>query len=193
MFSLHWLYLVIGLSSAQQAVDEAYPLLDAANSDDLNSKDNKVLIGKYQVQEGIFSNYLNDLLKKSRFSNNEIDHNILLEALVERLMARHSFGHFASDLLLKFGLLGTIIGFIMMLTPVGELTDFDPNVLQLLLSQMSGGMAVALFTTLTGLVTSALLGLQYQLLDSAAARFVDQVAIAVEVLVIPMLADRENK
>jgi len=75
---------------------------------------------------------------------------------------------------------------------VGELTDFDPNVLQQLLGQMSGGMAVALFTTISGLVTSTLLGLQYQLLDAAAIRFIDRVAVSVDVLVIPMLANGQK-
>jgi len=181
------MYLVTGLSSAQKSVDNAYPLLEFAKPEALTSKHGNVYIDDHQLRDGIYADYLHDLIKKTRYSSANIDHSILLEALVERLMARHSFGHFASDLLLKLGLLGTIIGFIMMLTPVGELTDFDPNILKQLSSQMSGGMAIALFTTLTGLVTSALLGLQYQLLDSAAARFVDTVAVSVEVLVIPML------
>jgi len=193
LFSLHWLYLVAGLSSAQRILDKALPILERADANALIEQDGELKIGQHWIKPGIFADYLADLLKKNRFANSEINHSILLEALVERLMARHAFGHFASDLLLKFGLLGTIIGFIMMLTPVGELTDFDPNILQQLLSQMSAGMAVALFTTLTGLVSSSLLGLQYQLLDAGAARFVDRTAVAVEVLVLPMLAAREQQ
>jgi biopolymer transport protein ExbB/TolQ len=54
-----------------------------------------------------------------------------------------------------------------MLLPIGEIKDFDPQILQKLLSTMSGGMAVALYTTLTGLVTSMLLKFQYFLLDSS--------------------------
>lgn len=192
VFSVHWLYLVAELSAAQKSLDNACPLLELIEPDALVSQGGHVFIGDHQLREGIYADYLDDLLKKTRYSSTQLDHGILLEALVERLMAKHSFGHFASDLLLKLGLLGTIIGFIMMLTPVGELTDFDPNILKQLLSQMSGGMAIALFTTLTGLVTSALLGLQYQILDSAAARFVDSVAVSVEVLVIPMLCNRQN-
>lgn len=190
LFSLHWLYLVVALSSAQGILDKTLPLLEQADANALVERDGMLYIDQHRIPAGIFADYLSDLLKKNRFANSEIDHSILLDALVERLMSRHAFGHFASDLLLKFGLLGTIIGFIMMLTPVGALTDFDPNVLQQLLSQMSAGMAIALFTTLTGLVSSALLGLQYQLLDGGAARFVDRTAVAVEVLVLPMLAVR---
>jgi len=54
-----------------------------------------------------------------------------------------------------------------MLLPIGEIKDFDPQIIQQLLSKMSGGMAVALYTTLTGLVTSTLLKLQYFLLDTS--------------------------
>ncbi len=53
-----------------------------------------------------------------------------------------------------------------MLLPIGEIRDFDPQVLQQLLATMSGGMAVALYTTLTGLITSMLLKFQYFVLDS---------------------------
>jgi len=189
-FSIHWLYLIYGISSAQKSLDESQPLLDEVEPDGLSIKEGAVYVHKHRLEPGIFSDYLQDLLKKSRYPSREIDHGILLEALVERLMAKHSFGHFATDILLKFGLLGTVIGFIMMLSPVGSMTDFDPSVLQQLLGQMSGGMAIALYTTATGLVTSALLGLQYQLLDSATAHFVDRVAITVEVSIMPLLAQK---
>jgi hypothetical protein len=42
---------------------------------------------------------------------------------------------------------------------------------------MSGGMAVALYTTLAGLVTSTLLKLQYYLLDSALANLINRMAL----------------
>ena len=89
------------------------------------------------------------------------------KVLSDRLQNRHAPGHFIADSLLKLGLLGTIIGFILMLLPVGEIEDFDTNLIQQLMVQMSGGMAVALYTTLAGLVTSTLLKLQYLLADSA--------------------------
>lgn len=194
LLSLHWLYLVLQLSTAQKVADEIYPLFEETGACDLTTRQDRVYINDKLLEQGIFSDYLKDLIKKTQNSPaGEIEHGILLEALSERLMDRHSPGHFACDMLLKLGLLGTIIGFIMMLRPVGELTDFDPNVLQQLLGQMSGGMAVALFTTISGLVTSTLLGLQYQLLDSAAVRFVDRVAVAVDVQVIPILINQAQE
>ncbi|HCG69833.1 MAG TPA: biopolymer transporter ExbB, partial [Gammaproteobacteria bacterium] len=49
--------------------------------------------------------------------------------------------------------------------------------MQQLLAAMSGGMAVALYTTLAGLVTSTLLKLQYYLLDSALANLINRLSI----------------
>jgi len=89
-----------------------------------------------------------------------------LDLLQDELSNRHALGYLAVDILLKLGLTGTVIGFILMLLPIGEIKDFDPQILQKLLATMSGGMAVALYTTLTGLVTSMLLKFQYFLLDS---------------------------
>ena len=85
----------------------------------------------------------------------------------DELSNRHALGYLSVDILLKLGLTGTVIGFILMLLPIGQIQDFDPQILQKLLSTMSGGMAVALYTTLTGLVTSILLKFQYFILDSS--------------------------
>jgi len=84
----------------------------------------------------------------------------------DELSNKHALGYMTVDILLKLGLTGTVIGFILMLLPIGEIKDFDTQIIQQLLSKMSGGMAVALYTTLTGLITSVLLKLQYFLLDS---------------------------
>ncbi len=100
----------------------------------------------------------------------------LLEAFGDRIYNRHATGHFISDILLKIGLLGTIIGFILMLMPVAEVKEFEGNFMQQLLGEMSEGMAVALYTTLAGLSTSMLLKMQYQIIDSSAAKLVTRVS-----------------
>ena len=56
-----------------------------------------------------------------------------------------------------------------MLLPVGEITEIDASLMRQLLTAMSSGMAVALYTTLAGLVTSTLLEFQYHILDASAA------------------------
>ena len=101
----------------------------------------------------------------------------LLTAFADELANRHALGHFISDALLKLGLLGTIVGFILMLKPLGEIDQFDPSLMQQLLTAMSGGMAVALHTTLAGLVTSTLLKLQYHVLDGSAAELATRLTV----------------
>lgn len=119
----------------------------------IDKPEKDTLIGRYLIKR-------NDLEKTPSLYN-------LLE---DELSNRHSIGYLIVDILLKLGLTGTVIGFILMLLPIGEIKDFDPQILQKLLSTMSGGMAVALYTTLTGLVTSMLLKFQYFLLDSSLSR-----------------------
>lgn len=108
------------------------------------------------------------LLDKDK--NSEKNNLLLIE---DELSNKHSVGYLAVDVLLKLGLTGTVIGFILMLLPIGEIKDFDPEILQKLLSTMSGGMAVALYTTLTGLVTSMILKFQYFVLDSSLSQTIN--------------------
>lgn len=84
-------------------------------------------------------------------------------ALLPLYLRALNHGWLAADLALKLGLMGTIIGFIFMLTPLSELAGLDAASLQSLLAAMGDGMAIALYTTLTGLVVNVLLRLQYQL------------------------------
>ena len=86
----------------------------------------------------------------------------------EAILARWlNHGWFAADSVLKLGLLGTIIGFILMLAPISNLSGYDATSIQSALGEMSAGMAVALYTTLTGLVANLLLRLQFQVLADA--------------------------
>ncbi|NIR61366.1 MAG: MotA/TolQ/ExbB proton channel family protein [Gammaproteobacteria bacterium] len=79
-------------------------------------------------------------------------------------------GWFAADLLIKLGLLGTVVGFILMLASVGDIRGEGVEELRAVLTRMSAGMRVALYTTLTGLVTAMLLGLQVHLLERGVVR-----------------------
>ncbi|MEW8030404.1 MAG: MotA/TolQ/ExbB proton channel family protein [Candidatus Thiodiazotropha sp.] len=100
------------------------------------------------------------------------DTNLLAQVMAERMRGQHEVGWFICGLLVKLGLLGTVIGFVMMLAPVAELESFDLSDIQGLLQRMTTGMGVALNTTLMGLSCSMLLGMQYLMLDRAADRLV---------------------
>ena len=54
-------------------------------------------------------------------------------------------------------------------------SNTSPEELKVALSSMSSGMAVALFTTLTGLVSSILIRLQFQLTSSSIATLINEI------------------
>ena len=92
------------------------------------------------------------------------------ELLAEHFHYQHAFGWFAAGAMIKLGLLGTVIGFIMMLTSIGGLDSLNIEQVQQLMQRMTQGMMVALNTTLLGLVGSMILGVQYLFLDHCADR-----------------------
>ena len=98
----------------------------------------------------------------------ETDTRELADMFAANLKKSHEFGWYAVDILIKLGLLGTIIGFILMLGSIANTSQLDVNTMQKVLTQMSRGMGTALYTTLAGLVASILLGAQYLLADRAA-------------------------
>jgi hypothetical protein len=100
--------------------------------------------------------------------------------LQQQVRAGHASGWFVADLMIKLGLLGTVIGFIFMLNSVAQMETTDLNAAKLMLTQMSGGMRIALFTTLAGLSSGLILGVQYQLLDRAADRLFGLIISAVD-------------
>ena len=74
---------------------------------------------------------------------------------------RLSVPRFMVGVMTKLGMLGTVIGFIMMLsTCLGSLSLQNVQAVQATLSNMTTGMSTALVTTATGLVCSLILQLQ---------------------------------
>lgn len=70
-------------------------------------------------------------------------------------------GWFMSDLFLSIGMIGTVIGFISMLSGFSSLDVDNAETVQDLIKQLGQGMSTALYTTLVGLVCSVLLKIQY--------------------------------
>ncbi len=165
--SAQWLMLAVRLGKDRAQLTELAAALEASSS----------------LEAVIFTNAegpvpaLVENLKQKRGGDNSV----LVEALGDEIANRHAFGHFLGDALLRLGLLGTIIGFIFMLLPIADMEGFDAGMMQQLLTAMSGGMAVALYTTLAGLVTSTLLKLQYHLLDAHAAALVTRLTVLLDV------------
>ena len=73
---------------------------------------------------------------------------------------------FISDIVLTLGMIGTIVGFILMLSGTFETLQIaDVESVRLLIASMSKGLYTALNTTLAGLISSALLKTQLVICD----------------------------
>ena len=105
---------------------------------------------------------------------------ILLNALESDLDKRLSYGILAAEIALKLGLLGTIIGFILMLQPIASLDNTSADNLKIALASMSSGMAVALYTTLTGIVVNTLLRIQFHISAISITSLLNDLAFYVE-------------
>jgi biopolymer transport protein ExbB/TolQ len=119
-----------------------------------------------------------------------IDQTLLLRALADRLRGSNGFGAFVSDTLMKLGLLGTIIGFIIMLAPIATLDATDKVAMKSSMGLMSDGMGVAMYTTLAGLVGSILIRVQYYMLDAATQKVFSDAVMLTETHVMPALERR---
>jgi hypothetical protein len=137
---------------------------------------------------GMVTDHIGSLVTKARAQGaGRMDQTLLLRSLADRLRGSNGFGAFASDTLMKLGLLGTIIGFIIMLSPIATLDAADKVAMKSSMGLMSDGMAVAMYTTLAGLVGSILVRIQYYMLDAATQRVFSDAVTLTETRVTPAL------
>jgi hypothetical protein len=123
------------------------------------------------LPRGLVPDHIRNLVTKAQAqAAGRIDQALLLRSLADRLRGSNGFGAFVSDTLMKLGLLGTIIGFIIMLAPIATLDAADKVAMKSSMGLMSDGMAVAMYTTLAGLIGSILVRIQYYMLDAATQR-----------------------
>lgn len=106
------------------------------------------------------------------------------QLLAENTHGSHETAWWFASASIKLGLLGTVVGFIVMSSRIGQMASFDFDQVQTLLKQMTQGMAIALYTTLVGLLANLWLGLLLLLLDRTSDRVsasivADQPSIAV--------------
>lgn len=138
--------------------------------------------------DGLVAEHIRDLALKARTQGRgRLDQTLLLRSLADRLRGSNGFGAFAGDTVMKLGLLGTVVGFIIMLAPIAALDASDKATMKSSMGLMSEGMAVAMYTTLVGLVGSILLRIQYYMLDAATAKVFSRAVTLTETRVVPAL------
>jgi hypothetical protein len=142
---------------------------------------------------GLIDRYVADVIR-SREHPSEVEGNahLLIQSLGASFRRRTKIGTYGTDLLYKLGMLGTMVGFVLMLNSMGDLSNFDVDTLRGALQQMIAGMAVSLLTTIAGLIGGILLRLEYNIAD-ALVTDISQTAVSfTEVSLLPLLARGER-
>ncbi len=191
--SLHAGWLILRLSKYINDVNTISRLMDRDQQSQISVNNHEVVFGYSAVlPEGPMANHIQNLARRlqnsdqpHRFAN---DQSQLLDALGKRIRSPQQLGWLIADLMIKLGLLGTVIGFILMLQSVPTVEDLDISTIQTMLSKMSDGMRVALFTTLCGLIGGVLAGIQYHIADRGADELLAGITEVSEIHVAPRLA-----
>ena len=187
--SLHCLVQAIDISRELIAARRARAVIEAHSSSGFRLAGNNVLTGAGTLLEpGVLTTHVGNLVKKAEIrGKGQLDQTLLLRSVADRLRAREKLGLFVSEGLLRLALLGTAIGFILMLIPIAGLTSFEADTLRGALSGMTGGMAVALNVTVAGIATALILKFQYFQLDAAIGELFSGIAEVSEIYVVPAI------
>jgi hypothetical protein len=181
-FSGHCLWILVELSREYRRALQIKDLLATATK-----------VPNLPLDGGLIDRYVADVIR-SREHPSEVEGNahLLISSLGASFRRRTKIGTYGTDLLYKLGMLGTMVGFVLMLNSMGDLSSFDVDTLRGALQQMIAGMAVSLLTTIAGLIGGILLRLEYNVAD-ALVTDISQTAVSfTEVSLLPLLARGER-
>jgi hypothetical protein len=186
--SLHCLWRLVAVSREADAARGAAELFKRGGQRVVVTGDGVAIDGVGELPRGLMSAHVRDLAVKSALqSGQRLDQTLLLRRLAGNLRGSNGFGGFAGDTLMKLGLIGTIVGFIMMLAPIASLDTGNQGAIKTSMNLMSEGMAVAMYTTLAGLIGSILVRIQYYMLDDATAKLFAFAVGVIDVHAVPLL------
>ena len=181
-FSAHCIWIIVELAREYRRALHIQSQLAAAT-----------VLPKFPNGGGLIDRYVADLVR-SREHPSEIEGNahLLIMSLGASFRRRTKIGTYGTDLLYKLGMLGTMVGFVMMLNSMGDLSNFDVDTLRGALQKMIAGMAVSLLTTIAGLIGGILLRLEYNIADALVTDLSQTTVSMTEVSLLPLLARGER-
>lgn len=187
--TLHCFYQTIVISRELVAARQARAILDAERGTRLSiGPQGVVTAAGTALPSGVLGRHIEGLVRKAQLqAGGPVDQSLLLRLLADRLRSRERLGLFVSEALLRLALLGTAIGFILMLIPISALTSFEADTLRGALGGMTSGMAIALNVTVAGIAGALLLKLEYYMLDAAIANLFDTIVETTEIYVVSAL------
>jgi hypothetical protein len=105
------------------------------------------------------------------------DKGVLQQVLSDRAHGPQEMAWWLNGIQLKLGLLGKVIGFSVLALELGRMDGFDPQQSAQMLKSLTGGLGIALLTTITGLAANILLGLQLMRIDRFADGLVAEILL----------------
>ncbi len=192
--TLHCLWRTVAIARETDAAEQAARLLSGGERQITVTDAGVGVEGRGVLPAGLVALHVRDLvLKADAQSSRPLDQSLLLRGLSARLRGSNPVGGFVSDTMMKLGLVGTIIGFIVMLAPIAGLDPADRGAIKSSMALMSDGMAIAMYTTLAGLVGSILVKIQYYMLDTATGALFVAAVRMLELDVVPVLERPWNR
>jgi hypothetical protein len=196
VINFHVMSRVIILSRERNIASMAHQLMAEIDTISLVVNKQTVKCCEKSIPESLVTRHLRNLAGRLSFDQAGQEtgdvQTHLLSALDKRVRGGQKYGWMFADLMIKLGLMGTVIGFVLMLGSVASLQNYDVATMQDLLHNMSDGIRVALFTTLSGLITGLILGVQYQFLERHADDLLAEIEELSEVYVLPILLNNNN-
>lgn len=190
-FTGHCAVRTIYLSRQLVGAATVSEILRNGKSRELKLSGEHVLAGNTHLPNCALTSLITELLHMrdaGRYGTDSgIEQSQLLDSYGQQLRGGQDVGWFIADTAIKLGLLGTGIGFVILLNAVTSVTDLDITSMKEVLVSMSGGMGVKLYTTIAGLIAAIMLGLQYTLLDRGADDLVALMTKVIEVQVAPQI------
>ena len=120
------------------------------------------------------------------------DKSVLQQVLSDRAHGPQEMAWWLNGIQLKLGLLGKVIGFSVLALELGRMDGFDPQQSAQMLKSLTGGLGIALLTTITGLTANILLGLQLMRLDRFADGLVAEILTRGEAQAMASPADKAS-
>ena len=181
-FSAHCLWILLELSREYRRALQVKAELAAAT-----------VAPPPPLGQGLIDRYMADIIR-SRERPGEVEGNahLLMQSLGASFRRRTKIGVYGTDLLYKLGMLGTMVGFVMMLNSMGDLSNFDVDTLRGALQKMIAGMAVSLLTTIAGLIGGILLKMEYNIAEALVTDISQTTVSFTEVSLLPLLARGER-
>jgi hypothetical protein len=191
--ALHCLYQTWVTSRDLVVARRIRDIVNVVDAIPVQLADGRVMMDGHVLEAGFMATHISNLIRKASLGQgSNFDQTVLLRSLADRLRAREKLGLFVSEALLRLALLGTAIGFILMLIPLSGLTSFDAETLRGALTGMTTGMAIALNVTVAGIGAALVLKFEYYLLDTAIGELFEIITETTEVGIIPRIGKIEG-